>query len=49
MEGKNKAFKNINIILKNIKENTNLEYNKYIYSGSDTILNTYLFRKLKFF
>ena len=31
MEGKNKAFKNINIILKNIKENTNLEYDKYIY------------------
>ena len=31
MEGKNKAFKNNNIILKNIKENINLDYNKYIY------------------
>jgi hypothetical protein len=49
MEGKSKAFKNINIILKNIKENTNLEYDKHIYSGSDTILNTSLFRKLHFF
>lgn len=49
MEGKSKAFKNINIILKNIKENTNLEYDKYIYNGSDTILNTSLFRNLNFF